>query len=318
VTRIVEVSAGVLLREAADGCEFLLARRPSDKAYAGYWEFPGGKVEPGESFGEALARELQEELRITVTEATPWLCREHSYPHARVRLKFFRVTHWQGEIDTHEHTGAVWTRLGEAPAVAPVLPANGPILRALTLPKVYVITHAAENGLDAELERIRQALTCGIRLLQLRDKTLATDERRRFAEKASALVATFPGTRLLVNDDEALARDIGAAGVHLSSSRLHSFAERPDFDWVAASCHTTADLSRAEQLGVDFVVLGPVLPTASHPESRGIGWDAFAQLTERSAIPVFALGGMRPELIAAAQARGAHGIALLRGWGQVK
>jgi 8-oxo-dGTP diphosphatase len=314
VTRIVEVSAGVLLRESTSGPEFLLAQRPSGKAYAGYWEFPGGKLKPGESFSEALARELHEELRITITAATPWLCREHTYPHARVRLKFFRVSDWQGEIDTHEHTGAVWTRLGEAPVVTPVLPANGPILRALSLPKTYVITNAAENGIDVELERIRQVLTRGIRLIQLRDKTLAADERRRFAEKAAALVAAFPGTRLLINDDEALARDIGAAGVHLSSSRLHSLGQRPDFDWVATSCHTTADLSRAEQLGVDFAVLGPVLPTASHPESPGIGWEAFAQLTERAAIPVFALGGMRAELIDTAKARGAHGIALLRGW----
>lgn len=314
MTAIVEVSAGVLLRETAAGTEYLLAQRPPDKVYAGYWEFPGGKVEPGESFHDALVRELCEELGIAIAAATPWLCREFTYPHARVRLKFFRVTDWHGEIHPHEHTGATWTRLGETPAVTPVLPANGPILRALALPAAYAITHAAENGVDAELERIRQALARGVRLLQLRDKTLAVGERRHFAEAATALAAAVPGTLLLVNDDEALARAIGAGGIHLSSSRLHALAERPGFEWVAASCHTAADLAQAQRLGIDLAVLGPVLPTATHPESPGIGWETFAHLIERATIPVFALGGMRQELLDTAQAHGAHGIALMRGW----
>ncbi|MDR1935456.1 MAG: Nudix family hydrolase, partial [Candidatus Accumulibacter sp.] len=292
VTRFVEVSAGVLLRESAGGAEYLLARRPPGKVYAGYWEFPGGKLEPGESFHDALARELREELGIAVIAATPWLCREFVYPHAHVRLKFFRVTGWRGEIDPREHSGAAWTRLGETPAVAPLLPANEPILRALALPGVYAITHAEENGVAAELERVRQALARGVRLLQLRDKTLAAGERRCFAEQTALLAAAVPGTLLLVNDDPDLAREIGASGVHLSSPRLRALARRPDFAWLAASCHSGDDLARAQALGIDFAVLGPVLPTATHPEAPGIGWQAFTRLTERATIPVFALGGM--------------------------
>jgi 8-oxo-dGTP diphosphatase len=311
---IVEVSAGVLLRNTADGVEYLLARRPPDKAYAGYWEFPGGKVEPGESFRAALVRELAEELGIAVTAAAPWLCREFTYPHARVRLKFFRVTGWRGEIGGLEHTVLAWNRVDEAPAAAPILPANGPVLRALALPGIYAITHAAENGVGAELERLRQALSRGVRLVQLRDKTLLAGERRRFAEKAAAIAAAFPGTLLLVGDDEALAREIGAHGVHLSSARLGAASRRPEFAWVAASCHGPEDLERAENLGIDFAVLGPVLPTPSHPESPGIGWETFAQQVAGAAIPVFALGGLRAESIATAQAHGAHGIAMLRGW----
>lgn len=314
MTRIVEVSAAVLLRETAAGTEYLLAQRPPDKVYAGYWEFPGGKVEPGESFRDALLRELHEELGITIERAAPWLCREFTYPHARVRLKFFRVTEWHGEIHPHEHTGAVWTRLGVTPLVDPVLPANGPILRALALPDAYAITNAAENGIDAELERIRRALQRGVRLVQLRDKTLPAEDRRRFAEAVAELGSAVPGTRVLVNDDVILARDVGAAGLHLSSASLHAIAQRPDFEWVAASCHNETDLGRAQVLGVDFVVLGPVLPTATHPGSNGIGWDTFARLIERATMPVFALGGMRQEMLDTAQGYGAHGIALMRGW----
>jgi 8-oxo-dGTP diphosphatase len=314
MTDVIEVSAGILLRSAADGAEYLLARRPPDKVYAGYWEFPGGKVEPGESFHGALVRELAEELGIAVTAATPWLCREFTYPHARVRLKFFRITGWRGEIDGLEHTALAWTRVGETPVAAPILPANGPILRALALPETYAITHAAENGVDAELERLRRALARGVRLVQLRDKTLPAVERRRFAEKAMALAAAVPGALLLVGDDEALALEVGAHGIHLSSARLGRASCRPEFTWVAASCHGPDDLERAESLGIDFVVLGPVLPTPSHPESPGIGWNVFAPWVERAAIPVFALGGLRADSMATAQAHGAHGIAMLRGW----
>ena len=92
MSKIVEVVAAVLLRRGEDGSEqFLLAQRPEGKVYAGYWEFPGGKVEPGETGHQALVRELQEELGIGVDAAWPWLSREFSYPHADVRLKFFRI-----------------------------------------------------------------------------------------------------------------------------------------------------------------------------------------------------------------------------------
>ena len=138
MSKVVEVAAAILLRETpgrgAGGMEYLLACRPEGKVYAGYWEFPGGKVEPGESLRQALVRELQEELGIIVDRAWPWLSCEFIYPHASVRLKFYRVTSWHGEIAPIEHSGFVWTPVGDAAAVAPILPANGPILRALELP----------------------------------------------------------------------------------------------------------------------------------------------------------------------------------------
>ncbi|HOI52671.1 MAG TPA: NUDIX domain-containing protein, partial [Azonexus sp.] len=115
---IVEVAAAVMLR--AGGSEFLLAQRPEGKVYAGYWEFPGGKVEPGESVRDALVRELQEELGITVTACHPWLTRRHVYPHATVRLNFWQVTAWQGEIGITaplEHSAVDWQRRGAAASV---------------------------------------------------------------------------------------------------------------------------------------------------------------------------------------------------------
>ncbi len=102
---MVEVAAAVIQR--ADG-SFLLAQRPQGKVYAGYWEFPGGKVEAGERAAGALARELNEELGVVVETAYPWITRVFTYPHATVRLNFFRVTWWRGEPHPREHQAIAW------------------------------------------------------------------------------------------------------------------------------------------------------------------------------------------------------------------
>ena len=317
MTKVVEVAAAILLRDSEEGkgVEFLLAQRPEGKVYSGYWEFPGGKVEPGETLRVALGRELQEELGITVDCAWPWLSREFTYPHATVRLKFFRVASWLGDISLIEHSGLVWMKRGATATVSPILPANGPILRALELPSIYALTNSAVNGIDAELARLEGALAGGLRLIQIRDKALVTDQRLRFSHRVMTLANGYGGARVLVNDDEALAREVGAQGLHLSSGRLRQLAQRPSFDWVAASCHTADELARAAALDLDFALLSPVLPTPTHPETKGIGWDEFARLIEQSPLPVFALGGMQPQMLETAWERGAHGIALMRGWG---
>ena len=314
MTRVVEVAAAILLRKGENGTEYLLAQRPEGKVYAGYWEFPGGKVEPAETMREALIREIQEELGVTIDSAFPWVSCRFTYPHATVRLKFFHVTSWTGEIEPIEHTGFVWVRVGDSAPVSPVLPANGPILRALELPSLYALTNATENGIDTELARLASALDRGLRLIQLRDKTLPTSQRLLFSREVMALARSHDGCRVLVSDDESLAHAVGAHGLHLSASQLMATRQRPTFDYVAASCHSAEELRHAASIGVDFTLLSPVLPTASHPGERGMGWSAFAELIEASPIPVFALGGMKTGLLEEARAHGAHGIALMRGW----
>ncbi len=117
-TKIIEVSAAVLQRP--DG-SFLLAQRPPGKIWAGYWEFPGGKIEFGETPLHALKRELHEELGIEVVTAYPWITRVFAYPHAMVRLNFFRVTEWRGELHPHEGQAFAW----QLPAALRYLRANG-------------------------------------------------------------------------------------------------------------------------------------------------------------------------------------------------
>ena len=135
---VVDVAVGVLLQ--ADG-QFLLTSRPEGKVYAGYWEFPGGKLEPGESVEQALRRELQEELGITIGAAQLWKTQMVDYPHALVRLHFCKVWDWQGELQMREAQSHAWQSLPVA--VTPVLRGTIPVLTWLAQERQFTdATHA--------------------------------------------------------------------------------------------------------------------------------------------------------------------------------
>ncbi|HET9700399.1 MAG TPA: Nudix family hydrolase [Burkholderiales bacterium] len=305
---VVDVAAAVVLRP--DG-SFLLARRPPGKVYAGYWEFPGGKVEPGEAPAHALSRELHEELGIEVDLAYPWVTREYVYPHAAVRLHFFRVLRWHGEPHGRENQALAWERR-EATSVEPLLPANAPVLAALRLPAVYALTAAGGQGADGFLARLETALEAGLRLIQVREKAMSRNELLWFTRQVVQRAVRF-GAQVLVNGDALLASECGAHGVHLSATQLMALRERPDLPLCGASCHHPAELARAAELGMDLAVIGPVRETASHPGMPPLGWATVEDWTRGCAIPVFAIGGMRSQDLETAWARGLHGIAMLRG-----
>ena len=255
-------------------------------------------------------RELREELGIGVETAYPWLTRVFTYPHATVRLNFFRVTAWTGELHPHEGQQFSWQHPGKV-LIEPVLPANSPILRALELPSLYAISNAAELGVEPFLASLQDKLDEGLRLIQLREKNLAQNESRELAQRVVAL-AHAQGARVLLNGDVVLAREVGADGVQLTSTQLAELVERPTLDWCAASCHNSDELRRAQALGCDFALLSPVLPTQSHPGASHLGWENFAAMAAGSSIPVYALGGLKRTDTETAWRHGAHGIALLR------
>ncbi|HEX7054997.1 MAG TPA: Nudix family hydrolase [Burkholderiales bacterium] len=297
---MIEVVAAVL--ERPDGT-FLLAQRPPGKVYAGYWEFPGGKVEPGEAPAAALARELHEELGVDVLHAYPWLARVYTYPHGTVRLNFFRVSDWRGEPHPREDQAIAW-QSREAPEVAPMLPANAPVLAALALPREYAITDAARLGVAPMLERLERRLAAGLRLLQVREPSLGERDRERFTRQAIGLAHRY-GCKVLTK-----APFPGADGVHFTSARLLELRERPQGMLAAASCHTREELERAMALGLDFAVVGPVREKAG---AEPLGWARFADLVRGTGIPVYAIGGLRPADMEQAWRHGAHGIAMIRG-----
>lgn len=294
-----EVAAAVIQR--ADGA-FLLARRPAGKVYAGYWEFPGGKIEPGEPAQEALARELREELGIDPCVAFPWLTREYTYPHAAVRLNFFRVTAWKGDPHPREEQDIAWQHFG-TPLAEPMLPANAPVLSALALPHEYAITDAEHRGTRPMLSRISARLDQGLRLIQVRDRNLP---RREVFVRSVVRLAHGRGARVLVSGGPAI-----GDGVHFTAAQLMGMKARPTQGLAGASCHTAAELARAMALELDFAVLGPVKPTASHPDARPLGWEGFERIARGASIPVYAIGGMQPADLDPAWRAGAHGVAMI-------
>ena len=196
-----------------------------------------------------------------------------------------------------------------------MLPANAPILRALDLPSVYTITRATEIGMPVTLGHLQAALKQGLRLIQVREKNMTKEALADFACTVISLARPH-SARVLVNCDTGDAdfyRGAGADGIHLSAARLMALKKRPDIEWCGASCHNAEELFQAEQMEMDFVVLGPVLPTLSHPDCSPLGWRKFAAMIGGCSMPVYALGGLRKDDLAAAWEHGAHGVALMRG-----
>lgn len=306
--KLVDVAVAVIMKP--DG-EFLLARRPAGKPYEGYWEFPGGKVEMGETVYDALVREIREELGIEVLQAYPWITQIFTYPHATVKLHFYRITQWQGTPYPHENQEFSWQYSNQV-SVAPLLPANGPVLKALSLPAIYGISRASEVGRVAFLEQLEVAFERGLRIVQIREKQMPQDELVTFVSEVMSISRCYDGT-VLVNGDVALAEKTGADGVHLTSRQLMNTQTRPDFRWAGASCHTRKELEHAASLGMDYALLGPVKPTLTHPEASGLGWQVFADMVGELSIPVYALGGVVRQDLISAWTYGAHGIAMLRG-----
>ncbi|MBP7914016.1 MAG: NUDIX domain-containing protein [Vitreoscilla sp.] len=140
----VDVAVGVLIERDAAGREgrFLLTSRPEGKVYAGYWEFPGGKLEAGETVHDALARELHEELGITIGASHPWKDLVMDYPHARVRLHFRKVFDWRGDLEMREGQAMAWESLPVASR--PVLPGTVPVLEWFAAERGHAgATHSA-------------------------------------------------------------------------------------------------------------------------------------------------------------------------------
>ncbi|MBT2118824.1 Nudix family hydrolase [Dyella sp. LX-66] len=307
------VMAGVLVDPAG---RVLLAQRPPGKHLAGAWEFPGGKLEPGEAAGDGLARELAEELGIAISPGEPLTRVPWAYGAKRLLLDAWVVRRWDSEPRPLEHTALQWAD-PDAVDLALLAPADRAILQALRLPHRYPITPAdlPPAAHDACAAMLRDALARGERLLQLRLPLWPIEQVRALAGQLLP-EARSRGARLLLNGDIEGALALGV-GVQLKAAQL-SGSERP-LSWnqpVGASCHDAAELARALALGADFATVSPVAVTATHPELPALGWAAFAALAETAALPVYALGGMNQADVQQARTSGGQGIAGIRGfWG---
>ncbi len=311
----VHVAAAVI--RGADG-KILIARRADTQHQGGLWEFPGGKVEPGEAVETALARELHEELGIVVTAARPLIKIRHDYPDKEILLDVWEVGAFTGVPHGAEGQPLAWVSNREL-ASYDFPAANQPIVAAARLPGEYLIT---PDGLQTPqlLQGIQKAVANGSKLIQLRAPNGYDPKYRDIAVDAVGLCAGK--AQLMLKGPLEWLGDFPAAGWHLTSEQLRKYASKgrpfPEERWLAASCHSAEELNLAEQMGVDFVTLSPVQLTQTHPDAQPLGWDKACELIDGFSKPVYLLGGVGPAQRQQAWEAGAQGVAGIRAfWPQI-
>ncbi len=283
----------------------LISLRPDTVHQGGLWEFPGGKVEIGESVQQALSRELKEELNLTVQAMQPLIKINHQYDDLAVVLDVWTVTQFSGNPFGCEGQKINWVKSNQLLDFS-FPKANYPIINAARLPNEYAILNTKEERLL--MGDLLKILESGVKLVQVRLKSLSAAAVNDFFQLANPLCKE-KGVQLLVNSAVKNAHSVDANGLHLTSMDLMGVKQRPaDYQWVAASCHNRLELQHAERIGIDFVVLAPVLATKTHPNAKYLGWNKFEQLVALTNLPVYALGGMTRKHQYPASIAGAQGI----------
>ncbi|MDO9478123.1 MAG: Nudix family hydrolase [Pseudohongiella sp.] len=313
----VHVAVGVIY--GTDG-KILIAQRSADQHLGGLWEFPGGKVETGETVNDALVRELHEELGITALSQSALCCIQHDYQDKSVLLDVWNVDTFAGTAQGKEGQPLRWLfphelRHQDFPE------ANRAIIRAIMLPDFFAILNI-DSSIDSSIDSTSDYLqglpdAC---LLRLRNAAPATANLSRHHHYISSLKDWFSAntslqTRLILDisssdelDPLLLER---LSGVHANRHVLKKLQSRPVADHLlfGASCHNAEELALAQALGADYALLSPVSETSSHVGQAGMGWDTFRQLSQSTSLPVYAMGGLNKADLPTARQYGARGIA---------
>lgn len=295
--------------------KILISRRHAALHQGGLWEFPGGKIEASETVEQALLRELKEELNITATAATPLITVNHQYPDLTVQLNVFLVEQFLGEATSCEGQPFKWVAPAELDHYAFPF-ANQPIITAVRLPHYYAILDDADGTLL--LTNLQKILNKGVKLIQARLKSLPPAAVAKFVEQAYPLCKQHQALLLM---NSAVDCPVEVDGIHLTSRHLMALrlrsgqalvARSEKIKWLSASCHNLEQLLHAQNIGVDFAVLAPVLATPTHPGAPALGWEQFTELVAKVNLPVYALGGMSESSLTVAQQNGGRGIAGIR------
>lgn len=308
--KIVHVAVAVIENE---NNRILIAKRPDHLHMGGLWEFPGGKVEAGETVLQALQREIREEIALDIQGAQPMLQIPFEYPDKRVLLDVWRVTAFSGEARGCEGQEVAWVSRNELgnyqfPA------ANRAILTALQLPERLLVTGNFSDANECLLRTINAIEKHDLRAVILRAHDLASSD---YAQLANAMFqfCQSAGVKLLLNTD--CNNFSGQAdGLHLTGVRVLACNKRPVSKdrLFGASCHKVEEILHAMAVDVDYITLSPVLPTDSHPDAALLGWQGLANLVAMCPVPVFALGGVDDCHLAQARLSGASGIAGISAW----
>lgn len=316
MTKLVHVAVGVIVN--ADG-KILIAKRPLNAHQGGLWEFPGGKVDDGETVEQALVRELYEELAISVLASQPLIQIRHHYPDKSVLLDVYKITQFSGLPIGNEGQPVQWVNSQELynfefPA------ANRPIISAINLPEKYAITGAYLDEVDY-VTHLKGVLDKGLRIVQLRVPDFSADTHQPLLSAALDAINQL-NMNLVINCslkefNQAIQLNPNTnLGLHLNSLRAAALSERPigRQSLFGVSCHNAEEIVHAQNIGADYLFLSPVLPTVSHPSATLLGWELFSELVELANIPVYALGGIGEEHITIAQSFGAQGVAGISAW----
>lgn len=308
--KVIQVSVGCLIKDK----QVLIGQRLARQSHAGEWEFPGGKIESGETPIEALKREFVEETGLSTQGWKPLISYPWDHGNLQVQLHVFVTQDFAGELHAHEGHEFEWCPINELQTRA-MLVANKGIVNALQLPDRYMIS-GNFHDMDDALNRLKSALADGIKLVQLRAKTLEKDEFIKLAKLALPLCHGH-GAKLILNAKpdwlDALPE---ADGLQLASTAIMSLTERPipTHKWLGVSTHNPAEIAKALELEADFILISPVKQTTSHPGELGLGWEKFSVLAESIPVPVFALGGLNDQDREMAKSYGAQGVAAISGY----
>lgn len=302
--------------------EYLLAQRVANAHLAGTWEFPGGKVEVGESDADALARELDEELGVTCDHMEALLTRHFDYPDRSITLQAYTVLLSPdacARVIGREGQALQWLR-PEAMASLATPAANAPLIAALRWPPCWAISPEASAAavLDWAATRCQAATDVGL-VLRLPHWPLA--EYIALARSVAALCQRA-GVPLLLHGDVRVCEQVAADGFHASSQQATTWQAQglkkrdvlPATYALAVAAHSADELRCAEQVMADWAWLSPVQATQSHPEANGLGWVAWAALVQCTSLPVYGLGGLTPAAVHQARAHGGVGVAGIRGF----
>lgn len=314
--QLVHVAVAVIVR----GDEVLIAKRSVDAHQGGLWEFPGGKVESGETVQHALKRELKEELDIEVSlegGIYPLIRIRHDYGDKAVLLDVWVVSRFEGEAIGAEGQPIKWVAR-ECLNRFSFPEANKPIVSAILLPRKQLITGHYDSADDC-VRKLQQVISLhGVKLVQFRDHALCSSDYKAYIELAERMrgICREQDVRLLLNAPPAILDDVDVDGVHLTYAEASRYRVRPlpESKWLGVSCHNADELSNVSRLSPDYVLLSPVKATATHPDAKPLGWGRFKALVDSAPFPVYALGGMDEFDMDDAITSGAQGIAAISAW----
>ncbi len=311
MTQRTHVAVGVIYNTTKD--KVLISKRLRNQHLAGYWEFPGGKVESNEDVETALKRELFEELGIVVSKAETFTSVSHDYPNKKVLLDVWKVTDWSGIPESRENQEFCWVSIHELNKYK-FPDANKYIIQSISLSPMYVISKESYENYSHLYLVTEECFIAGLKIFQLRLKIDKNKSIQKIVKKLSEVADKY-NSKIILNG---LATDIDKYpidGVHFNANELMRHDNRPISEEyiLGASCHNEEELIKAAEIKVNYAFLSPVQHTASHPDVIAIGWERFRSLIKEVNFPIYALGGMMPTDLKTAKNYGAYGIAMLGG-----